>query len=50
MNTMKTTNEAGHHIPPSRQLMAIWVVKERNDVPEEMIQKSWKLCGYKIAE
>ena len=43
-------NEAGCPIPPSRKLMAIWVVKAWNDVPEKIIQKSWKLCGYKIAE
>ena len=43
-------NEAGHTIPPSRQLMVIWVVKAWNDVSEEIIQNSWKLCGYKISE
>ena len=43
-------NEAGHTIPPSRQLMEIWVLKAWNDIPEELIQKSWKVCGYKIAE
>ena len=43
-------NEAGHHIPPSGKLMEIWVVKAWNDVPEELIQKSWKVCGLKIAE
>ena len=43
-------NEAGHHIPPSKQLMVIWVVKAWNDVPKELIKKSWKVCGYKISE
>ena len=40
-------NEAGNPIPPSRQLMAICVVEAWNDVPEEIIQKSRKVCGYK---
>ena len=30
--------------------MEIWVVKVWNDVPEELIQNSWKVCRYKISE
>ena len=37
-------NQAGHPIPPSRQLMEIWVAKAWNDVPEELV------CGYQISE
>ena len=43
-------NQAGRTISPSWKLMEIWYLKAWNDVPEELIQKSWKVCGYKIAE
>ena len=43
-------NETGCPIPPSWKLMEILVVKAWNDLLEGLIQNSWKVCGYKIAE
>ena len=30
--------------------MVIWIVNAWKDVPEKLIEKSWKICGYKTEE
>ena len=32
--------------PPSRQLLATWVVKAWKKVPRELVKKAWTACGY----
>ena len=41
------TNNKGHTIPPSRQLLAQWVVAAWESISEDLVAKSWKCCGYK---
>ena len=40
-------NERGQPIAPTRQMCATWVVQAWSDIPEELIRKSWEVCGYK---
>ena len=37
----------GNPQAPSRQLLATWVVKAWDLIPEELVRKSWTACGYK---
>ena len=43
-------NDKGHPIPPSRQLLAQWVVKAWDFVSEKLVAGSWESCGYKPYE
>ena len=40
----------GRPYPPTRQLIAQWVVKAWEKVPEELVKRSWEVCGYKSIE
>ena len=40
----------GHPYPPTRQLLAQWVVKAWDNVPEDLVKRSWEVCGYKSVE
>ena len=35
---------------PSRQLLATWTVEAWEKVPEELVRKSFTVCGYKTKE
>ena len=39
--------KTGNPQAPSRQLLATWVVKAWDLIPEELVRKSWTACGYK---
>ena len=39
--------KTGNPIPPSRQLLAQWVVMSWNKIPESLVKKAWEVCGYK---
>ena len=39
--------DTGHPYPPTRQLLAQWVVEAWDMVSEELVKKSWEVCGYK---
>ena len=41
------SDKTGHLYPPSRQLLAIWVVDEWRQVPKELVRKAWVVSGYK---
>jgi len=38
--------KSGHPLPPSRQLLAQWVVMAWEKVPEELVRKAWVVSGY----
>ena len=38
----------GNPLPPSRQLLAKWVVLAWEKISPELIVKAWEVCGYKI--
>ena len=38
--------KTGHPIPPSRQLMACWIVDAWGKVPCSLVTRSWIVCGY----
>ena len=40
----------GHPYPPTRQLLAQWVVQAWEKVPEYLVKRSWEVCGYKSIE
>ena len=42
--------EKGNPKPPSRQLLATWVVKAWDMIPEELVRKAWTACGYETEE
>ena len=39
-------DDNGRMRAPSRQLLAQWIVKAWEMVPEELVRKSWTACGY----
>ena len=45
-----TNPKTGHPLTPSCQLLAQWIVKAWANVPNEPVQKSWEVCGYKSTE
>jgi hypothetical protein len=40
----------GHPKPPSRQLLAQWIVHSWEKIPEQLVKRSWEMCGYKSYE
>ena len=38
--------KSGNPTPPSRQLLSTWVVEAWEEIPEELVKKSWTACGY----
>ena len=44
------TNSKGHPFPPSRQLLAQWVVETWEKIPAELVRKSWIVSGYQTTE
>jgi hypothetical protein len=42
--------EKGNPKPPSRQLLATWVVKAWEKIPEQLVRKAWTACGYQTEE
>ena len=40
----------GNPKPPSRQLLATWVVKAWEKIPEQLVRKAWIACGYQTEE
>ena len=40
----------GNPMPPSRQLLAGWVMQAWNKVPTELVKKSWDVCSYKATD
>ena len=48
---MAPMNETtGHPYPPSRQLLAQWLVQAWKRVPESLIKKAWDVAGYRSIE
>ena len=42
------TNEATDYpYPPSRQLLACWLVAAWDRIPEALVRKSWEVAGYR---
>lgn len=39
-------DNTGHPYPPSRQLLATWVVQAWKMIPEELVRKAWVVAGY----
>jgi hypothetical protein len=39
--------KTGNPQSPSRQLLATWIVRAWDLIPEELVRKSWTACGYK---
>ena len=42
--------EKGHPKPPSRQLVATWVVETWEEIPEELLKQGWITAGYRTME
>lgn len=42
--------QTGNPIPPSRQLLAQWVVMAWEKIPESLVKKAWEVCGYKSSQ
>ena len=42
--------KSGNPLPPSRQLLAKWVVLAWSKVDKALVKKSWKVCGYRTME
>ena len=42
------TNDKGDTIAPSRQLCAIWVVKEWDRIPEGLVKNHWNFVNIKL--
>ena len=42
--------KSGNPIPPSRQLLAQWVVMSWEKIPESLVKKAWEVCGYKSSQ
>ena len=47
---MAINAKTDHPLPPSHQLLAQWIVQAWDKVPEELVCKSWEVCGYKSVE
>ena len=45
-----TNPKTGHPLPPSRQILAQWIVKTWAKVPKEPVPKLWEVYGYKSTE
>ena len=45
--TAPVNPNSGAPYPPTRQMVANWVVQAWEKVPEELCRKSWTHCGYK---
>ena len=41
----RTKPEIGHPLAPSCQLLAQWILKAWAKVPQELVWKSWEVCG-----
>lgn len=39
-------DKTGHPYPPSRQLLATWVVQSWAKIPESLVRKAWEVSGY----
>ena len=37
--------KTGYPLPPSRQLLSIWVVDVWEKIPETLVKKAFKVCG-----
>ena len=42
--------KSGHPHPPSRQLLAKWVVMAWENNPKELVQKAWVVSGYSMIQ
>ena len=44
--TCPINEKTDHPYPPSRQLLATWVVEAWEKVPEDLVRKAWVVSGY----